>query len=91
MSPLSAAMARFDGPDIHSPWHTNFRYSPISGLVHDAGVTRRDPGCILLVGGRYYVWYTRHAGPAAVGLAQISAPRDFLLRRDSDRRRSAFV
>ena len=67
MTPPSAAMVRFAGPDIHSPWHTNFRYSPAHGLGHDPDVTRRDPSCILLVDGTYHVWYTRHAGPAAVG------------------------
>ena len=28
MSPQSAAMQRFAGPDRENPWHTGFRYSP---------------------------------------------------------------
>lgn len=67
MTPHSAAMARFAGPDKDNPWHTNFRYHPAQGLSHDPAVTRRDPSCVLQVDGRFYVWYTRHAGPAAVG------------------------
>ena len=38
---------------------TAFRYSEVSGIGEEPGVTRRDPSTVLKIGERYYVWYTR--------------------------------
>ena len=64
----SAAMQRFNKRDIENPWFTKFRYMPIEGLGYEKGIVRRDPSCIILVDGVYFVWYTRGAHPCpAVG------------------------
>ncbi len=62
--PLSAAHARLHdkwGPhqDSTSEFYTTFKYSRLSGIGKEAGVTRRDPTTVLRVNGAYYVWYTR--------------------------------
>jgi len=38
---------------------TTFRYSAVTGIGEEPGVTRRDPSTVLKIGARYYVWYTR--------------------------------
>ena len=38
---------------------TAFRYSTVTGIGQEPGVTRRDPSTVLKIGERYYVWYTR--------------------------------
>jgi hypothetical protein len=34
-------------------------YSAARGLGYEPGVTRRDPSCVIRVGSRFYVWYTK--------------------------------
>jgi hypothetical protein len=44
----------------HDPaFSTAFRYTDDIGLGPEKGITRRDPGDVLEVGDRYYVWYTK--------------------------------
>ena len=62
--PLSAARARLYEKwgiyqDSTSEFYTTFKYSKISGIGKEAGVTRRDPTTVLRINGAYYVWYTR--------------------------------
>ncbi len=62
--PLSAASARlYDKWGIYqdstSAFYTNFKYSQITGIGKEVGVTRRDPTTVLRIDGLYYVWYTR--------------------------------
>ena len=62
--PLSAATNRLYDKwgryqDSTSEFYTTFKYSPVSGIGKEAGVTRRDPTTILRIDGAYYVWYTR--------------------------------
>ena len=45
--------------DSTSEFYTTFKYSRISGIGKEAGVTRRDPTTVLRINGTYYVWYTR--------------------------------
>ena len=61
---LSAAMVRMY--DVWNPYedrenelYSNFKYSRISGIGKEKGVSRRDPSTIIKVDGKYYVWYTR--------------------------------
>ncbi len=61
---LSAAHARlYDKWGIYqdstSEFYTTFKYSKISGIGVEAGVTRRDPSTVLRIDDTYYVWYTR--------------------------------
>jgi len=61
---LSAAHARlYDKWGIYqdstNEFYTSFKYSRISGIGKEAGVTRRDPTTVLRINGVYYVWYTR--------------------------------
>ncbi len=62
--PLSAASARLYDKwgryqDSTSEFYTTFKYSRISGIGKERGVTRRDPSTVLRINGKYYVWYTR--------------------------------
>ena len=62
--PLSAATERlYDRwgrfQDSTSEFYTTFKYSRVSGIGKEAGVTRRDPTTVLRIDGTYYVWYTR--------------------------------
>ena len=62
--PLSAAHARlYDKWGIYqdstNEFYTTFKYSKLSGIGKEAGVTRRDPTTVLRIDGAYYVWYTR--------------------------------
>lgn len=62
--PLSAASERlYDKWGIYqdstSEFYTTFKYSRISGIGKETGVTRRDPTTVLRIDGAYYVWYTR--------------------------------
>lgn len=59
--PESAATRR-----LRERWHggegqlaTAFRYSEVTGIGQEPGVTRRDPSSVLKIGDTYYVWYTR--------------------------------
>ncbi|MEM7343347.1 MAG: family 43 glycosylhydrolase [Chloroflexota bacterium] len=62
--PLSAASHRhYDKwglyKDSTNPFYTSFRYSEVTGIGKEAGVTRRDPTTVIKLGNTYYVWYTR--------------------------------
>ncbi len=66
--PLSAATKRLYDiwgryQDSTSEFYTTFKYSPISGIGKERGVTRRDPSTVLRIDGTYYVWYTRRQTP----------------------------
>ena len=45
--------------DQRSEFFSAFRYSRITGVGKEQGVTRRDPSKVIKVGDIYYVWYTR--------------------------------
>ena len=45
--------------DSTSPFYTTFKYSRLTGIGKEAGVTRRDPSTVLRIDGTYFVWYTR--------------------------------
>ncbi len=45
--------------DSASEFYTTFKYSRVTGIGKEAGITRRDPTTVLRIGGLYYVWYTR--------------------------------
>jgi len=45
--------------DSTSEFYTTFKYSRISGIGKEPGVTRRDPTTVLRIDGTYFVWYTR--------------------------------
>ena len=57
----SAAARRLRGQwrGGRSDFATAFRYSEVTGIGEEPGVTRRDPSTVLRIGERYYVWYTR--------------------------------
>ncbi len=62
--PLSAATSRLYDKwgryqDSTNEFYTTFKYSRITGIGKEAGVTRRDPTTVLRIDGIYYVWYTR--------------------------------
>lgn len=62
--PISQAMGRVYASygvykDAHSEFFSAFRYSPVSGIGKEPGITRRDPSKIIKVGDLYHVWYTR--------------------------------
>ena len=62
--PISAAQERlYDKWGIYqdstNEFYTTFKYSQVSGIGKERGVTRRDPTTVLRIGGIYYVWYTR--------------------------------
>lgn len=61
---LSVAMERMY--DVWNPhedrgnvFYSNFKYSRITGIGKEDGVSRRDPSTIVKVGDTYYVWYTK--------------------------------
>ncbi|MBZ9536109.1 family 43 glycosylhydrolase [Cytobacillus oceanisediminis] len=61
---LSNAMRRmFDiwNPyeDRQNDFYSSFKYSEITGIGKEEGVSRRDPSKVIKVNGTYYVWYTR--------------------------------
>ncbi len=61
---LSAATARlyeyWPVPDDRAnKLFTNFKYSRITGIGKEEGVSRRDPSKVIKVDGLYYVYYTR--------------------------------
>ncbi len=45
--------------DSSNEFYTTFKYSRITGVGKEAGVTRRDPTTVLRIDGTYFVWYTR--------------------------------
>ena len=61
---LSAAISRlYDTWNPHedrgNPFYSNFKYSRVTGIGKESGVSRRDPSTIIKVNGIYYVWYTK--------------------------------
>jgi hypothetical protein len=44
--------------DSASEYFTSFRYSEVTGIGKEPGVTRRDPSTVVKLGDTYYVWYT---------------------------------
>lgn len=44
-------------------WFCGFAYNEVRGLGYEKGIHRRDPSNIILVGEKYYVWYTKSVGP----------------------------
>jgi len=79
--PLSAAMERvYDRYGVYkdqgSEFFSAFRYSRVSGVGAEPGVTRRDPSKVIRVGEAYYVWYTRRqTAETWRGIAQASETR----------------
>ena len=62
--PLSAASHRLYDKwgryqDSTSEFYTTFKYSRLTGIGKEAGITRRDPTTVLRINGTYFVWYTR--------------------------------
>ncbi|RME43194.1 MAG: hypothetical protein D6791_16015 [Chloroflexi bacterium] len=62
--PISAAMQRVYEvygvyKDQQSEFFSAFKYSPLSGIGKEGGITRRDPSKMIKIGDTYYVWYTR--------------------------------
>lgn len=62
--PLSLSMSRLY--DVWNPHEdrgnelfSNFKYSRVTGIGREPGVSRRDPSTIVKVGDTYYVWYTK--------------------------------
>lgn len=56
------ALAYTRGPE----WFCEFREADLGGdFAYEAGVIRRDPSAVLLIGDTYYVWYTRGEGESA--------------------------
>lgn len=50
-------------PDIRADLQSiRFQYEEVKGIGHEAGVTRRDPSDVILVGDTYYVYYTKVYG-----------------------------
>ncbi len=50
----------------HNELYTRFAYTPLKGLDYHGGdgtISRRDPSKILLIDGKYYVWYTKRHTP----------------------------
>jgi hypothetical protein len=61
---LSAAMHRMYDvwnpyEDRANPFYSSFKYSAITGIGKEEGVSRRDPSKVIKVKDTYYVWYTR--------------------------------
>ena len=80
-NPLSRAMQRVHDiygvyKDQGSEFFSAFKYSPITGLGKEKGITRRDPSKVIRVGDKYYVWYTRRqTAQTWRGVAQATATR----------------
>ena len=49
--------------DSTSELYTTFKYSRLTGIGKQAGITRRDPTTVLRIDGTYFVWYTRRQTP----------------------------
>ena len=79
--PISRAMERvYDTYGVYkdqaSDFFSAFRYSAISGIGKEAGVTRRDPSKVIKVGDAFYVWYSRRQTELSwQGVAQASQSR----------------
>ena len=62
--------------DQGSDFFSAFKYSTLSGIGKEAGLTRRDPSKVIKVGDTYYVCYTRRQTEAAWrGIAEASETR----------------
>lgn len=69
--PLSAAMQRmYDQWEPHgdmvNPFATSFKYSKLTGLGPEDGISRRDPSTIIKKDGVYYIWFTRRDSPPVI-------------------------
>jgi len=79
---LSSAMQRFydlwsGKQDIDNEFYTKFRYSRVTGIGREDGVSRRDPSKILKLGDTYYVWYTcRNTAVNPIGRDKIDSADD---------------
>jgi hypothetical protein len=77
--PISAASARvYDIYGVYkdqgSEFFSAFKYSPVTGVGKEPGVTRRDPSKVIKVGDTYYVWYTkRNTDQPYQGIDQATA------------------
>ncbi|MCA4532154.1 family 43 glycosylhydrolase [Bacteroides xylanisolvens] len=90
--PLSAAMERmFDYPAPRvqdNELYTTFKYTALEGFDYNGGdgtITRRDPSRPILVGGKYYMWYTkRDTKHLPVGAARADEATDEIPSTDWD-------
>ena len=62
--PISEAMRRVHDnygvyKDGGSKFFSAFKYSRVSGIGKEMGITRRDPSKVIKVGDTYFVWYSR--------------------------------
>ena len=91
--PLSKAMHRsfhnYDG--IHptkNELYSQFKYTELKGFdyhSHDGTISRRDPSKIILVDGKYYVWYTKRDTPVTpVGASRAAESNDTIPSTDWD-------
>ena len=59
----SAAYKRFRDSKLRfeswNEFRTDIKYTEVTGIGFEQGVTRRDPSGVIKVGELYYVWYTR--------------------------------
>ncbi|MFY0687658.1 MAG: family 43 glycosylhydrolase [Cyclobacteriaceae bacterium] len=64
---LSAASKRALGwPKITNEWFGEFEVHDLKGdLAFEEGVVRRDPSSIIMIEGKYYIWYSRSTGKTA--------------------------
>lgn len=74
----SAAYKRFRESKLrfetYNEFKTEVKYTEVTGIGFEKGVTRRDPSSVIKVGDLYYVWYTRPpTGIPVVGLVEAKA------------------
>lgn len=90
--PLSAAIERmFDymAPRVQdNELYSQFRYTRLEGFDYrdgDGTVTRRDPSRPILVGGQYYIWYTKRDTPVPpIGAGRAQEATDSVPSTDWD-------
>jgi len=59
--------------EAYNEFYTEFKYSPVTGIGYEEGITRRDPSGIIKADSLYYVWYTRtQEGIPVVGIADAN-------------------
>ena len=60
----SASKRALQWPERSNEWYIDFKTFPLKGdLAYEEGVVRRDPSSILMVDGKYFVWYSKSTGP----------------------------
>lgn len=76
----SASYKRFKENKVRyekfSEFETKFKFTKVSGIGYEEGVTRRDPSSVIKVDSLYYVWYTRP--PAGIPVVGLKAANDTL-------------